>query len=423
MPRPKKIVIEEKQAPVESEEAQGSTLSFRSAVKNTSFDLLAEADELESRMDTVDGFKSAAEIANSFLPLPQSWMALQYIIGRPGIPLNTIVEIMGLETVGKSSFVCALLGNFMAHNVPCLYLNSEPKVLLSDWRRRLFHTDPNKSAKIDKLFEKQVYRSVSTYNETDKAIREWVQEKRAVLSKDIPLVVAIDSYTKLMNPEEEETMSWATSADKKETSLKGVEDISKKPGVTAKWLHQWCRAITPLLRSQNVTIIMVAGKAQDQNANPILPKDAMDKYNKTRPGGTAMNQSAALQLNLSYKGAVKQGNDPVAKLIEVYVQKNSYGPEKRSIIYTLFDNRVENFNGKDILGQYIAPAIDMNEALCNLLVARNVFGMTLTAKRYTSAELNLVRAKPEAVVRAIYEKQERVLEVAKALSIVGYELK
>ena len=155
----------------------------------------------------------------------------------------------------------------------------------------------------------------------------------------------------------------------------------------------------------------------------MLPKDAMDKYNKTRPGGTAMNQSAALQLNLSYKGAVKKGNDPVAKMIELYVQKNSYGPEKRSIVYTLYDNRVENFAGKDIIGEYIAPAIDMDEALCNLLVARNVFGLTLSAKRYTSPDLNLMRAKPEAVIRAIYESQDRILEAAKALSIVGYELK
>lgn len=422
MPRPKKIV-EAAPAPASEDTADEQKLTFASAIPNTSFDLLAEADELEARMETVDGFKTAAEIANSFLPLPSSWMALQYIIGRPGIPLNTIVEIMGLETVGKSSFVCALLGNLMAHNVPCLYLNSEPKVLLSDWRRRLFNTDPIKSEKIDRLFERAVYKPVSTYNETDKIIREWIKEKRSVLSKDIPLVIAIDSYTKLLNSEEEETLSWTSSDDKKETTLKGVEDISKKPGVTAKWLHQWCRAITPILRSQNVTIIMVAGKAQDQNANPMLPKDAMDKYNKTRPGGTAMNQSAALQLNLSYKGAVKQGNEPVAKMIEVYVQKNSYGPEKRSIIYTLYDNRVENFRGKDIMGKFIAPAIDMDEALCNLLVARNVFGLTLSAKRYTSAELNLMRVRPADVVKAIYAKQEYILEVAKALSIVGYELK
>ena len=422
MPRPKKVVPDVV-TPVPEEEPSGAKVTFASAIPNTTFDLLAEADELEARMETVDGFKTAAEVANSFLPLPSSWMALQYIIGRPGIPLNTIVEIMGLETVGKSSFVCALLGNLMAHNVPCLYLNSEPKVLLSDWRRRLFNTDPVKSEKIDRLFDKTVYKPVSTYNETDKIIRKWIKEKRAVLSKDIPLVIAIDSYTKLMNSEEEETMAWTTSEDKKETTLKGVEDISKKPGVTAKWLHQWCRAITPILRSQNVTIIMVAGKAQDQNANPILPKSAMDKYNKTRPGGTALNQSAALQLNLSDKGAVKQGNEPVAKMIEVYVQKNSYGPEKRSIIYTLYDNRVENFLGKDIMGKYIAPAIDMDEALCNLLVARNVFGLTLNAKRYTSAELNLMRARPAEVVKAIYSKQENIIEVAKALSIVGYELK
>lgn len=421
MARPKKINTEESTLP-KGEETKGSKLSYPSAIKNTSFDLLAQADDLADKMDEVDGFKSPTEIANSFLPLPPSWLALQYIIGRPGIPLNTIVEIMGLETVGKSSFVCALLGNFMAHNVPCLYLNSEPKALLSDWRRRLFHTDPIISEKIDRLFVKQTYKPVSTYDEADMAIREWVSEKRSVLSKDIPLVVAIDSYTKLMNPEEAEVIGWASTEDKKDASLKGVADISKKPGVTAKWLHQWCRSITPLLRQQNVTLIMVAGKAQDQGANPILPKEAMDKYNKTRPGGTAMNQSAALQLNLSYKGAVKKGNDPVAKQIELYVQKNSYGPEKRSIIYTLYDNRVENFMGKDIIGKYIAPAIDMDEALCNLLVARNVFGLTLSQKKYTSMELNLMRVKPEAVIRAIYESQDRMLEVAKALSIVGYEI-
>ena len=68
--------------------------------------------------------------------LPVPWL-LQYLIGRPGIPANSITEFIGQESVGKSSLVYALMGNFIANNIPCYYINSEPKALEGDWQARL----------------------------------------------------------------------------------------------------------------------------------------------------------------------------------------------------------------------------------------------------------------------------------------------
>lgn len=427
MPRPKKVKDEsesfsmEDLSKIETEtpaEIRKKKLRFNSAVQNKEFDLFAD---LEARAKTSDTFKSKTEIDNSYIPVP--WLTLSYIIGRPGIPKGNIIEIMGLETVGKTSFVCALLGCFMSNNIPCLYLNSEPKAVLSDWRKRLFNTNPEMSEKIDNIYVNHVYNIVHTYDDADIMLREWIKERRETVPKDIPLVVAIDSYTKLLNPEEAEVSFWDEKGKKgdKDTAMKGVADVSKKPGVTAKWLHQWLRSIAVLLEQQNVTLIMVAGKAMDQNANQFLSKEAQDRYNKTRPGGTAMNQSASLQLNLGYKGAIKNGTTIVGKMIEIYVQKNSYGPEKRSIVYNLYDGRAENFAGKDIPGKYIAPAIDMDEALCSLLVEHGLFGLTVSMRKYSSEELNLFRVRPDAIVRAINEDPERVLKVANKLSIYGYE--
>ena len=149
MPRPKK------KQEVNTEQPTATTVKrpkFRTAVKNTSFNIFdTESDkqrtkDLMAKAGVGAGFGSSTQSARDYLPVP--WLALQYLIGRPGIPMNTITEFIGSESVGKSSLVYALMGEFVAHNIPCFYINSEPKALEPDWQLRLLGTDPVKGRKI-----------------------------------------------------------------------------------------------------------------------------------------------------------------------------------------------------------------------------------------------------------------------------------
>lgn len=411
----------EKEIPGDEPPKEKKTLKVtRSAIKNADFDIFSDsASALLSQANQVDGFKSMAEIANSYLPIP--WLAMQYVIGRTGLPVNTIIEFIGEEGVGKSSMMHALMGGFISHNVPCLYINSEPKMLEPDWRRRLYSTNPAKGDKIDEVAN---YEFCSTLDEMDEKVRAWVGKCRGQmkLSKDIPLVAFVDSVTKLLNPEEAEAAGWVDGD--KDAAKKGVQAISKKPGVTAKWMHAWCRAIAPLLVQANLTVILVSGQNQEMDAvaSPFVSKIALAKANKTRPGGNAVNQSAGLQFNLTRIGNYQNSAKEVCgKKICLSAQKNAFGPSKREVDYVLLDDRPENYKGRDMEGKFRAPAILMDEAVCNLMVQGGVLGMTLDRRRYTSAPLDLFKVKAEEVMEKLVANPEYLGHVAKELGIRGYE--
>lgn len=427
MPRPKKIktpeveVLDVADIMDESSQETGNDdvqLTYRSGVKNTSFDIFAGTKALRDKSQKLGAFKTMDEIATDYLPVP--WMALQYLIGRVGIPMKTIVEFIGAEGTGKSSIVGTLIGNFVTHNIPCYYINSEAKVLEPDWRMRLYHRDPAMSEKIDSVVN---YDYISTLSQMKDRINSWIEAQREVIPVDVPLVIAVDSITKLMNDDEAAAAGWDS---KTESFAYGkAKDVSKKPGVTAKWMHEWSRFIAPILQTNNVTLILVSGQNQDMNSqpSPFIPASAIAKRNKTRTGGNAINQSAALQFTLTKMSDAKRVSTAKAsgKNVCIYTAKNSYGPTGREVTYTVWDNRKENFEDSDVPGKYMASPIDMDVTLCNLLLDSKVFGLTVTANKFTSEELELFKVTAADVVRAIYAKPANVLKASKALSIYGYQ--
>lgn len=399
----------------ESEDQPEVSLSFRSGIKNTSFDIFAGTKALKEE-NSKHAFRSMADAASYYLPVP--WMALQYVIGRVGIPMNTVIEFIGAEGVGKSSLIKALLGGFVENNVPCCYINSEPKIVDPDWRMRIYSRSPETSEKIDSVIN---YEELYTLEDMKEYIHEWVTAQREVIPVDVPIVIVVDSITNLMNPAEAEAAGW----DPKLKKFTASKDVSKKPGVTAKWMHEWKRTISPRLQQDNITIILVSGQNQDMNtaASPFIPATAIAKRNKTRAGGNAINQIASLQFTLTKMSDAKRTSTAKAsgKNICLYGAKNSYGPTGREITYTIWDNRADNFKGLDVPGKYLASPIDMDVALCVLLIEHKVFGLNVAANKYTSEELELFKASASDVVAAIYAKPERILKAAKALSIYGYE--
>ena len=77
------------------------------AVGGEAFDIFANEQMAEqtrsllAKSAMADGFKSAADINRDYLPLP--WFAMQYLIGRIGIPVNTIIEFIGQENTDALS--------------------------------------------------------------------------------------------------------------------------------------------------------------------------------------------------------------------------------------------------------------------------------------------------------------------------------
>lgn len=426
MARPKKTTNTE-QEPTPQVETKVETKPKRKRkaklVTVDTFDIFAESNvveqtkELLAKSDMADGFKSAGDIARDYLPVP--WPAFQYLLGRVGIPRNTIVEFIGGENLGKSSLLLALLYNFIGYNIPCVCLNGDAKEVEANWSVRLAGEDKVRGEKIVSRLETA---NIYTLNEMDKFIRNWVRIKRYELErpipKEVPLVVGVDSYTRLLDPEMEK-VAISVDARKKTVDVTkgGVEDISQKPGVFAKWMHNWLDLIKPLLEKENVTLFLTCGQNQNMNAGPVamFSPEAAARNNKTRKGGTAVNGAAAYQITITKRGVLKDSsNNRIGNIICANVAKNSYGPH-RLIEYGL---RNAGFDDSDT---NIQQAIEMDKTFAELLIENKLFGLTCTRGLYNSDELNLHQVKANVVSNYILSDDDLMNKVSSALHISGYE--
>jgi RecA/RadA recombinase len=396
--------------------------TFRSAVKNTTFDIFSEEASMQRTKDLMakvgrgTGFTNATNTSRGFLPVP--WLGMQYLIGRPGIPVNTVVEFIGAEGVGKSSLTFALMGSFVANNIPCYYVNSEPKALEPDWQLRLLGSDEVKAKRIRDIINVQ---SLNSFEEMDEHMRAWVNIKRdeEKIPIDVPLVMIVDSVSKLMNPEEF-SVSGLAKPKAGEKAVEGLGSLSKKPGVSARWLHDWGRQLSGYLEAKNLTLIVVSAQNQNMDAAGAYIKPA-EKNNDTCVGGYAMRQIASLRFTVTYKGAVKNSRqESVGKEVLLYCKKNSYGPSFREIKYQLLDDRQENYK-TDVPGTYVGQAIDMDAGLAAVMADRRILGTTVNKKRYSSTKLNAYELSAQEFIEHIANDPDMFKQLTDALSIKGYE--
>ena len=428
MPRPAKKKVQEdtlkevatETAPVA--ETPKRRTKFKSAVRNTAFDIFSEEASMQRTKDLMakvgkgSGFTSATNTSRGFLPIP--WLGMQYLIGRPGIPVNTVVEFIGAEGVGKSSLTFALMGSFVANNIPCYYINSEPKALEPDWQLRLLGSDEVKAKRIRDIINVQ---ALNSFEEMDEHMRAWVNVKRdeEKIPIDVPLVMIVDSISKLMNPEEF-SVSGLAKPKAGEKAAEGLGSLSKKPGVSARWLHDWGRQLSGYLEAKNLTLIVVSAQNQNMDAAGAYIKPS-EKNNDTCIGGYAMRQIASLRFTVTYKGAVKNSKqDAVGKEVLLYCKKNSYGPSFREIKYQLLDDRQENYK-TDVPGVYVGQAIDMDSGLASVMADKRILGVTVNKKKYTAPKLDAYELSAQELLDHINADQDRFKMVTDALSIRGYD--
>lgn len=432
MPRPKKIVPTaetEKEVKAPEQETAPVETQAPKAVKSKMVcvaDYPADDDDDDSQRilealharGQAEGFKLATNIDRPYLPFPKDWIAMQWLIGRPGIPLNTVIAVAGEEGLGKSSLVVSMFGEFIKRRMKCLYISTEPKGQDTTWMARLMSDNIEEGHKL--LNKLVINDGVYTLKQMETAMKEYVDVVRNELQvpKAVPIVVAVDSYTKLMNPEEADALMAVDKRSGKDLSLKSnLDDVSKKPGVTAKWLALWSRSLKHFLENNNVTMVLVAGSTQDQKANSMLPEAYIAKHNKSKPGGVAINQIASIIMKMSQVGIAKDSsNNQIGYKMSLFTQKNTYGKKEKDLTYIYKDEEVTSETA-------FGPTIfDMEESLCNLVAENNILGTTLKAKRYTCEELGIVRAEAHTFFNAITSDENIKNKVCAKLKIAGYEL-
>ena len=294
--------------------------------------------------------------------LPLSSFAFQNILKARGLVTGTIMDIMGADGIGKTSLAYYLMGQAMAANGVCLYIETEGKPLDRSRAERCLH--PNR--KIAAQMYDSIYQEPAReLREAANKIEEWIIQMRSPGTKvppSSPLIIFLDTFSKLMSPNEAAGFAaYATASDvdkaaakekakakKAKSKGKTVEttekkekaDESKELGAGSNFGHaklsqEWSRrlpyflsrynAILVLVRHQNDKIEMCGG-----GGGMMLTAEQKDAFNRTSIGGRAWLQSAAYGFILSRMDFVKSQIDgdmtKTALNIKVSLAKNGWGP-------------------------------------------------------------------------------------------------
>lgn len=383
-------------------------MAARSANKKN-FDAATEMrKDLLSKLGVGTGLTQAAKVDREYIPY--KWMALQYLTGNIGLPIQTVTELIGSDRMGKSSLLMAMLAGFTKSGCYCLYISTEAKTLKRKWiKQRLCGCDKALAADIADAID--VEEGLSTFGEVDKYMRNWAHIKRNVEGCPMsePLVVVVDSISALLTDEAGKAI---IDKDAKDAGIqKGVDDVKEKMCGAANWLHRWVRFLKQWMQDNNVTVICVSSQNQDISMFKVA-----DKNNRTKLGGEALNQKSALQITLS-KAAVKQASlVEGTKNILIKCLKNSYGAEGRELVYTL---KQEAYKYADT-DTFTEQAIDMSTTLCNILLDNGLFGITSNRKKYSSDELGLFQVSAAELEDRVNSDEALQYRIGVALGIDGY---
>jgi hypothetical protein len=369
-------------------------------------------------------FKTADEIRRDMLPV-RNFM-VQYLIDSYGVGENTMVDIMGAPHVGKTGLIHWLFGGFMEYGSPCYIQNTEAKPYTPDWAMRFLHTDPAIAlGMLQRILTEPVY----SLTHSIESLESWVKSQRGIdvedretrnVPKNIPLVVAIDTWSKLMNPKEE-AGRYAYAENLSKEGKKARKEIGEGSNMGhASFAAGMGRTLPSFLAENNV--ILILGRHQfdkvDMSAKPgggNMSAEVSARYNTTSTGGKSFEQNAALQLIMGRKGQAKgAGGDVIGDIIWCRCSKNSYGTRDRVIEWTL-----QNKEFRD-RADYISPALVFSEFMGQKFTDEKWLGTQADSKRLTCPALGVTAVTPTEFSAAFHANEPVMHQMGKMLRLSGY---
>lgn len=372
----------------------------------------------ERRKNRPTAFKTLAEIRRSMVLLRS--FRMQHALGCYGLPEATLIEIIGGDHIGKSTLVHWILGGAMLQGIPAALQETENKPLTDDWAKRAMHSDPVIAAKM--LERLRIFPGVFELGQMESNLYDWVRVMREDVKVPLstPLIMAVDSWSKLMNADESAGFyDYGDNMDaERKKKMKGTNEGSNF--VHAKWAQAWCRKLPSFLAKNNVILIVVSHQndAVDMSGGKTsyMSPEQGNLYNKKKIGGRAFNQNAAIQLIMTRAGVAKDGaGDKIGSIIKMRVDKNSYGPNNRTMEWILQNDKFTDTE------TFIEPSLVFHEDLGKWLADEKLLGITVTRKRYTCPELGLVNATSAELEAALLANEDVLNRLGNLLRIRGYE--
>lgn len=366
--------------------------------------------------------RSLHQIKRNGIPIDHFY--LQFLLGMSYLPSRCVIELIGSEGIGKTTLLFYLLGMAGRANVPSLYQESEGKPMMEDQIRRCLCSDKTLA---EQLFSRAVsFADVREIRQSAKLMDEWVfdlrgrgtNNKEARLPDENPVAVAIDTWSKLMSPGQ--AAGYLDLGDfMKADQMKNLKEVGEGSNLEhSKHAAWWCRRLPYLLHDHNVLLILNShqnAKIDMGGTSGYMSGESGRLFNKTKIGGKAFDQNAALQIIMAPGGQAKNGSGKVTgKLIRMRVDKNSFGPDGRQIEYELRNVYTEDSP------TFAEPAVQFDSAMAKWFADDRILNTTADKKRYTCEALSVIGGTPEDLSKALHSNPEVMQRLAKDMVIRGY---
>jgi len=222
--------------------------------------------------------------------------SVDYVIGRPGIPLGRVTEIFGPYSSCKSSIVASIIGQCQARGGSAFLFDGEHS-FTPDWVK-LFNVDPERLILLQPLSIKDMFEQAAYICQ---AIRDSHSDK--------PFIVAIDSLSSFPTPEELEIL---------DPKYKEEGKAHFQMGLHARYVAKGLRILSNLIWDARVALLVVS-QLKDNPMNP---------YSGFKLGGEACNFHAALQLK-----TVKLQKSETKIKVRIKAEKNKLSPPFREAVF------------------------------------------------------------------------------------------
>jgi hypothetical protein len=365
-----------------------------------------------------------------------------------GFKSSKVMSIVGPDTIGKSTLILTMLGWGIRCNSPTCHIETENKEMEPERIDRCMDRNRELASAMRKTIS--FYQCFTILDMVD-TVEKWLHTIRdpktgpdGYVPIDITAIVAVDTFSKLMAPQEAVGYSFynvggpemSDDKEKKKKSAAEKKDFSKpkkKDEVTelgsgsnmghSKLAHQWCRRLSSLLTSHNALLII--GEQQndkvDMSGGPgggsVIPPEVREQANRTKIGGRAVNQSAAYQMVLSPKKieycTVRGERVAYQKIVKAAIMKTDGPPRK-------FEFAINLLNDEDT-ETHQTPALDFSLGLGELLKSGGL-GLDPEKAGFWSCEaLGLSNASTAEIAKAFYAREALVEQLSRSLGMRGYE--
>ena len=378
---------------------------YASQVRETMLTLAAKKKKISSVDLYENASKDHVELKNNLL--------FQEAIGMKGVPHGTLVELIGQDGIGKTSLVWTIAGYAMLQNSPFFLVESEAKPMDKNRVMRCL-SDSRSTAK--KMLDRVLISKCVSILDAVSEIENWVEVQRNEIGVpiEVPLFCAIDTFSKLMAPKEAEGRNFYEGA--KPSKSKTLEELGVGTNFEhAKYCQKWCRTLPSWLSKNNVILVIVSHQNQKVDMGFGGGSFSSDAYNRTKIGGNAFNQNAALQLILTREGYLIQNGEKIGTKVKATVAKNSYGPEGGVIKYELVSRP-----WLDDSEDYQQPALFFDNTTADWFATNGILNTKVERKRYTCEQLGAVSKTAHDFCKILYSDPDVVNQFGSSREILGY---